>query len=503
MNAPEDECNKSFLFAPTSCEATSYCKSGCCYDGNEGTCMKNTPQKICDKSKGTWSSIADCSIPQCDLGCCLIGDQAAFVTQARCKKLSSLYGIPISFRKDLGSEIQCISSIRSGVKGACVFEKEFERTCLMKTKAECLEMEVQSTETEFYEGKLCTNNELQTNCARSTKTTCVEGKDPVYFLDTCGNVANVYDALRAEDQGYWNDIITTGVCSIGQAPYNIRNCGNCDYFSGTTCKKSVRGDTNSPVLGESICKDLGCTWEGEQYEHGETWCAQSGGVSKIMYNEELSEDDIEEILSTQNVPGSRYFRLVCYNGEVTIEPCADYRQEVCIESNTNVGGGNVFSYAACVANRWSDCLSQDNEKDCNNTGLRDCAWVDLGKQDDDLDEYCVPLYSPGFSNEIDADTCTDFGSTNCIVRYERTRYWGPSGKEWDAKSNEWCDEENANHNDWIDERTMFCNSIGDCGIAANYMNVPGYYIEDDVIEYSDKLKNRGKVQTYIEGLENE
>ena len=40
---------------------------------------------------GVWDPTADCSVPQCELGCCLIGDQAAFVTNTRCRRLSGLY----------------------------------------------------------------------------------------------------------------------------------------------------------------------------------------------------------------------------------------------------------------------------------------------------------------------------------------------------------------------------------------------------------------------------
>jgi len=31
-----------------------------------------------------------------------------------------------------------------------------------------------------------------------------------------------------------------------------------------------------------FCKDLSCKYEGENYEHGETWCADSNGVSKSL-----------------------------------------------------------------------------------------------------------------------------------------------------------------------------------------------------------------------------
>jgi hypothetical protein len=33
-------------------------------------------------------------------------------------------------------------------------------------------------------------------CGKTTNTVCVEGKDEVYFVDSCGNVANIYDASK-------------------------------------------------------------------------------------------------------------------------------------------------------------------------------------------------------------------------------------------------------------------------------------------------------------------
>ena len=319
QNAPKDKCDNNFRKAPTSCEATSYCKLGCCYDSQEGTCMKNTPQRKCQEKGGIWEDNAQCNIPQCSLGCCLIGDQAAFVTQTRCKKLSSLYGLEINFRTDIENEIQCIASVTSDTKGACVFEKEFERTCLLLTKRECQEIKDKYSNVKFHEGYLCSADELATNCGPTRQTTCVEGKDEVYFVDSCGNLANIYDASKIKNKEYWTKIYGKAEsCGYNNANGNANSasCGNCDYFLGSTCKSFKRGETAKPQYGDYICKDLSCEYKGKKYKHGETWCADSKG-------------------GKNNLPGSRHFRLVCYNGEVTVEPCADFRQEICIQSEVN------------------------------------------------------------------------------------------------------------------------------------------------------------------------
>ena len=233
VNAPKEECDTGFRKVPTSCEATSYCKLGCCYDSKEGTCSENTPQKVCEDGEGVWAESTSCDIPQCSLGCCLIGDQAAFVTQTRCKKLSSLYGLKTNFRTDIQSEMECIASASSGVKGACVFEEEYERTCLLLTKGECLERASSDSNVEFYEGYLCSSSDLNTNCGPRGGTTCVEGKDEVYFLDTCGNLANIYYYSKLNDQSYWEKIIDKSEsCNYDSSNADSPTCGNCDYYLG-------------------------------------------------------------------------------------------------------------------------------------------------------------------------------------------------------------------------------------------------------------------------------
>jgi hypothetical protein len=73
QNVPSSECKPGSRQVPTSCESTSYCKAGTCYDSTEGTCLDNTPQLVCNANGGVWSEETP---PQCSLGCCILGDQA-------------------------------------------------------------------------------------------------------------------------------------------------------------------------------------------------------------------------------------------------------------------------------------------------------------------------------------------------------------------------------------------------------------------------------------------
>ena len=456
QNSPTENCDSNFRKVPSSCEATSYCKKGTCYDSQEGTCSPNTAQKSCEDAGGVWAEGKPEELPQCQLGCCLIGDQASFVTQTRCKRLSSLYGLEINFKTNIKSEIQCIASATSDAKGACVFEKEFEKTCLTMAKKECLTLQANSeTEVKFYEEYLCSDESLGTNCGPTEQTTCVEGKDGVYFIDSCGNIANIYDASKIKDKTYWSKIIDEAEsCGADDSDGNAGSaiCGNCDYYLGSTCKTSGVGDSN-PKYGNNICKDLDCVYDGERYKHGETWCADAKGV-----------DD--------SLPGSRHYRMVCYNGEVSTESCADFRQEVCLQSDID-----GFKTAACRVNRWQDCYSQNNEKDCDNDDKRDCQWIKTtwepkagdtpGIINSTSGGVCLPDYAPGlefWNPEGEAESLCSIGTTKCTVVFEKDLF-GNS----DCIKNCECLKTN-----WKSQMENICSSIGDCGSTTNYFGFEGY-----------------------------
>lgn len=442
QNAAESKCDDNYQMAATSCESTGYCRLGCCYDSQEGTCMENTPEVVCG---GIWEDSADCDIPQCSLGCCLIGDQAAFSTQTRCKALSSLYGLEVNFRSDITNELTCIATATADVKGACVYEEEYQKTCDFVTRSECTAKSA-VVETEFYEGLLCSAESLGTNCVPTEKTTCVEGEDRVYYVDSCGNLANVYDSnkIASKDRAYWNEIADDfEICGADDQFGNADSttCGNCDYYSGSTCKEAGIG--SGVVYGDNICADLSCEFEGETYQHGETWCWNSEGAKA-------------------NLPGSRYFRLVCYNSEVTVEPCADFRQEICKETEVNAG----FTNAACVVNKWQDCTSQESESNCMNEDKRDCVWLDNSNS-------CVPKYAPGFDFWENEGIC-ESASESYTIKYEKSLFG-----DWECVENcEYCqngeDKTGCTGDNLVDELNNACKKMGDCGGSVNYIGKSGY-----------------------------
>ena len=530
QNTLEESCDESYRKTPTSCEGTSFCKPGICFESDEGLCMQNTPQRVCKDDNGTWLDDTMGSVPQCNLGCCVLGTQASFVTLTRCKKLSADYGLETDFRTNIGDELSCIAIAASQDKGACVFESDYQKTCKFTTRGECLGVEQGGNRTssgEFFLNYLCSADILATNCGPTTDTMCVDGKEEVYFKDSCGNPANIYDASKtySSDPDYWKEIKDKGdSCGYNDASGNAgsRSCGNCDYFQGSICGE---GNAN---YGDNICKDLNCynTKNGNDYKNGESWCEYQGDVGE-------GKDTV----------GSRYFRHVCIHGEETVEPCADYRNEVCLQDDIDTGEG-VFTEAACRVNRWRNCIDQDDEEDCLNLDRRDCFWFEggfftglvseesgtagtassggdtfsggstptfsggitgqavapitgksiFGGGDDEDSEdssgvqlgggACLPNVPPGlkFWSDGDASSVCSLGNSKCVVEYEEKLIG-----ERKCVDNCECLEEG-----YAKTMNRICTSLGDCGA---YVNINNKFTDDGA-----EWKISGDKQTITQGI---
>ena len=450
QNVPASECDATAKQVPTACESTSYCKPGVCYNSIEGTCLDNTPEIVCTANQGTWSATTP---PQCSLGCCVLGDQAAFVSLVRCKRLTSFLGLKeTNYRTDIKDEVQCVLTVQSQEKGACVFEREFEKTCSFTTRAACT-TGVNGTKTkgEFFPGKLCSAEEIGAPCAPTRNTVCVPGKDEVYFVDSCGNAANIYDASKVNDKNYWANVIDKAdACGAPGSNANSKSCGNCNYLLGSYCR--VADKNNRATYGDAICADLNCktTSNGKPYKHGESWCVVT---DKGTQNQ------------GSNAVGSRFYKHICINGEEVVEQCADYRQEECIEGSIDIPGG-TFAQAACRVNRWQDCVAQNEKADCENTDKRDCLWkagIPLGNS---TDGACVPKNSPGlrfWEGEQTKAACAQ-ASVSCIVTFEKTLTGSTK-----CKQNCECLTDT-----WKKQRSEVCMALGDCGPKINWVGDLGY-----------------------------
>lgn len=410
----QSNCASDSKVASISCEQTSFCKVGCCYNSDEGMCYKNAPKAKCDAMGGnTWDPNADCSIEQCNKGCCLLGNEAFFVTPVRCKAETSLFpNVTMTFDDTVQTEQDCIAKSRSQEKGCCVSGTD----CKFETRGECSTASAvqvgNQTGDGFYPDTLCSNDKLTCGCAKQQKTGCLPGEDEVYWFDSCGNQENIYSADKVAS--YNNGYVLSKSLSCKLKGPNDPKCGNCDYSTGTLCGATP---TNVKMdFGENTCRDVNCNTvykdsvsvnSGTKKKNGESWCIYDTLAG-------LARDAV----------GSRHFRHICINGEELVEPCRDFREEICIQGVMSNEPAKTASAAfqatgnyvesACRDNRWEDCYACNSarscggecagkagtdccaKKCCEDVSVRDCYWLKAGIAVG-ITGVCVPDVPPGFA----------------------------------------------------------------------------------------------------------
>ncbi|VVB83679.1 Uncharacterised protein [uncultured archaeon] len=477
----KSECNPSYNAISAGCESTSYCKTGTCINQKEGTCIAST-ESVCTNNGGIWSDKSESDLSQCSLGCCLLGDQVAFVTQIACNRMASTYGLTINWNANINDELTCLASANPNAKGACVYTdaKTSAKTCEMTTKENCQNNAKTLSDVSFHEGFLCSAPELGTICAKSANTIC--SGDDVYFTDTCGNLANIYDASKKDSVPYWTTIQKPD-CTAASNPGNKNSatCGDCDYYSGSMCQTKKAGESVS--VGNNLCRSLDCSSYNGIYsgtgkpKHGETWCATDAKAGN------------------ENSPGSTSFRMMCYNGEVTMEECDSTRQKVCSESDIGTTD-SPFMSANCRANVWQDCILQTKEEDCNDVNVRDCSWIASSGYSYSVEEgklvnsssagLCVPKIQPGFARDgtTDAIDSCQLANTLCYVQMKKdiinSNYVceGPDLNNlwWNGNNCSCVNDANGNYDGgktWASKMNSICTKLGDCGDKTNYAGAKG------------------------------
>ncbi|MBU4456280.1 MAG: hypothetical protein KKA65_02160 [Nanoarchaeota archaeon] len=534
MFTEQSECAADSKFLPTTCEQTSYCSLGCCYSSDEGRCFKNTPRATCTAEGATWTKDPQCEISQCAKGCCVLGDQAFFVTEVKCKQTASQFpDLEMVYKPDITSESACIASAKSQEVGCCVQED----SCGFTSRANCPVSEVTISGNKtigFYKDMLCSNDRLHCGCGKQQTTGCI-GED-VYWFDSCGNRENIYDADKRKS--YNEGFVMSESESCKANPYDL-NCGNCEYLEGSVC-----GDDKNKIMpvGKFTCIGLSCdeTYEDEispnaggAKKNGESWCVYDGLPGQ-----------------GRDLVGSRHYRLLCINGEEVVEACKDFREEICVqgvvgqdaldnvESMQGLFGDGDYIEGACRVNRQENCFACNNilseqvkemgltesiiekrQQCCLDEDVRDCYWQPsvLRGNKEGLDGTCVPQVPVGLKfwgdtpvsqtaaedkSKVDgtdsgkgasaAEQVCNKADSECKVVYQLPGLAkaGPFGTalkyiffirggafkgddEWKIVSNKECVSK-----DWVVAGNSICKSVGDCGAYFNIrekLTTGGYY----------------------------
>jgi len=475
-----DSCSASC--SPATCDKTIDCKLGCCFNNNDGTCSANSPKAECERENGIWSDNAACNIPKCQKGCCILGNNAEFITQTSCNKISGNLGLIADFKQDIQNELSCLALSNSKEEGACLLGVRnelgnLENSCKFTYKEDCLKLKGS-----FHKDYLCTSLELNTSCKMTKETRCLENKDGVYFLDSCGNTANIYDASKINDKSYWEKRIQINEsCGAGDSNGNMNSpeCGNCNYLIGSRCASYKSGSdpgNAKPRIGDNFCKSLDCPKTSEGYKkNGESWCIYDGWIG-----------------DGKDTVGSRHWKHYCINGEEKVEPCAEYRQEICVQSEVkNPNTNEKFSSASCRINNWRACIEASNDvasnpkkaqKNCQENP--DCSWKHFKFTKDWETDLCLPKYPSGLDlKSTSSSQLCDMASQTCKVIYVKDI------DGWDCKAN--CECEKAS---WTQKMNEWCSSLGDCGAK---VNIAGKVTTDG---YNINSKGKLLTQVYLDSL---
>lgn len=491
---PSSECSQKcgVECAPSTRENVPGCKLGTCYDSDSGICQERASENECESNGGKWFDNTAGNVLECQKGCCLIGDDVSpLITQRECTKIGEIKGITTAYHPEIKNEISCLALARAKVEGACVFEQG-EKKCRFTTKGECLE-----NGGIFNEGLLCTNPSLGMNYQKQATAKCIEGQDEIYWFDNQGNRENIYDANKVKS---WNDGVV--LSKLESCDGNPKTCGNCNRLTGSVCGQKTSNEKLSDNSIDVVCLDLRCKDKtGMIRENGESWCEYQGDIGV-----EKGSSGLDRSVDT---PGSTHFRATCVDGEVQVNSCADYRNEICIEERAKRDGDNEqISSSACVVNLWQLCLNYNSEvkgegpdrqnsldarnEKCNKNPL--CVLKKVDAADNFKFDLCVPKYAPGFDLNKNAEggelSCA-FGSQKCTVISVKKI------DGWDVKVNAGCLKQG-----FTEQMNDLCMSLGDCGASVNYqgdftenykvINAPklGESYIDQIKKYSEPVKDK-------------
>jgi hypothetical protein len=466
----QGDCGNEVVPIPTSCDNTAGCEKGCCFDSVGGLCSTNSPKGTCTDDGGKWYDDTSCNINVCKKGCCVLGSEAPFMTEQQCEDNSLSLGFEKDWR-DAGTlgEFTCSIITASMNEGACIEEG----VCRFTTEKSCIEGNINGAYY-FYEGYLCTHPDLNQDnkCEKQHHIDCVEGKDEIYWFDSCGNKENIYSANK---DASWNNGMVLKKhesCNINPGNINSGICGNCNVFLSSRCSETESGKGVDD--GDFICKNLGC--ENAQANVGkqdrantETWCLYDGYIG-----------------DGKDTVGSEHWLAQCLDGELSTTRCGgSYRTKICQE-NIITEGEKERSQAGCVINEEEICLSyNDNdtmEEKCNEN--THCMIKNINIDKYFKFSFCVPKYPLGFDLSQPSASCGN-ANLNCVVHYERKVSTKKPGGYWSCKENCDCDT-----NEFAKKMNELCISLGDCG---SYVNYVGEGTDNTIPKYSwINYKNNAK-----------
>ena len=499
----ESQCDPASKQTYASCGQTSYCAAGCCYSSDTGQCFKSTAKGACAQVTGAlWNDKKDCAIEQCKLGCCLLGDQAIFTTEVKCKKTASQFEeLPYKFDNAIQTEALCIATAKSQDEGCCVKSN----SCTFSTRGQCdtsADVKTNATKgTGFYKDMLCSNDQLDCDCAKQSTTKCF-GED-LRWVDSCGNKEEKIEQCNEEEvckldkngEAYCGGLncedtadYKTNAASLSeqlqtaekvlqdipkqiqnlnaqltQVENGLNNLEKTDSSSSPNIpsekdnlesrKKTIKEKLNNLNKKETDLKQKISSLQGQLVESAKVGGHRSNGESWCIYEGPTGD--------FRDYPGTRHYRHYCFNGEEYVEPCREYREEVCLQGSFTNSIGEAESSSRCLQNSFSSKNEGALPVNISTVPLGLRFWESYDSSNKDS-----PLRDSG-------ETCKK-GNLKCKVTYAKSSYFG----DWECVSNCACEKQEI-----VDKAVMFCKSQGDCGADLN--------VEQELSTSGLKIKWRG------------
>lgn len=419
----------------SECYQLDSCKLGCCRDSVGGICSPKSPKGKCTAEGGVWDSSATCQTAECQKGCCVLGGSVQFVNEKTCESLSILYGFEKDF-KDLDSEIACRVLAATQEIGACISSGG---GCSFKTEKECIR-----NTGNFNKGYLCSEPSLETSCTKQASIGCVDGKDEIYWFDSCENVENIYSSDKTTSWNNGKVLAKEQSCNPSSPNINSTSCGNCNRALSSVCSASADKKIED---GNFVCKSLECKdAEGNIRKNGESWC---------VYDSYIGDG--------KDTVGSEHWRAYCHDGDIETELCGAYRGGICVQTDME-SNGKTFSIAACNANDAATCVDYNSEKDtvieeCQEN--KNCIMKQVRIDDQFYFDLCTPRYPKGFDTDLyksNKGVCTS-ANAECPVVYVKD--W--KGR-WKCNTNCRCETKA-----FSDQMNDLCIGLGDCGSYINFV----------------------------------
>ena len=264
----------------------------------------------------------------------------------------------------------------------------------------------------------------------------IEGFEKVEFVDNPQELPEEdiegYVYYQKEDNCFLNptteavnrcNVPGSGCQFIDSMPSSNRCKGISDIMD------SAGKDTPLALRYKTDCRG-GCEDCVNGLKHGEAQCIYEGPTGRGW-----------------DYVGSRHYVQTCIDGELIFEECADYREEICVEDESE-------QTAICRDNRWEDCSMQTDEANCEDESRRDCTWSESLanstivthniKRDDHL---CHPSVPPGFRH--------------WKLPYNKVCEMASESRECDGWECPIILNNQINRN---------CGYQGDCGAARNFAN---------------------------------